>query len=854
MNLFNPATHKNIGRRMVMIALALLMISGVMIYALPTANAAEGFCTLDEHTHEGGCYEIVCGLKQGPQYGPHTHGEDCYTSVLGCDCAEGVEHTDECYTTEKVCTLEEGERVLLGEHEHTLEDCCDIICGMQEHTHTPDCFGGEVENLSVNGVSIEAYMIRPYDYDGYRGYYDGAGNYIPRTAHNIFYERYEITISDYINYPIGEDSDHYIADGSIRVYIPIPRMGDEWGAANSGVDAEGNKISTFAYNTVLDSDAGKNADDNEVCIYYYYMDTYSIAEDASADTVFNKFSYYLENKSDRYSNQKNHNVAEIRFVDPVPGKTYTFTFPTATNEHYPENHDRVNIFSPLCSELVMDEERGTYKRRSYTSGMMGEIITMPSAEGVVWEDTNANGIQDENEPGIAGIPVTYSSGSLTATTDENGRYLITDIAKVGTGDSISIVPDLDRYALSPKDAGDDERLDSDAEMSDTKAVIKGLNVFHESVDGHPTYRREYADIGLVPYVDVNYSWVGSAPAAAVLPDSAEGILSGSEFTAASVSAVANYTFDGWYTDEACTDKFANGDQIIGETTLYGKWKHNTITVSGTKTWENVPGGYTLPEVTVDLMLDGKVVDSTVIAADKNTYSFSGLDRYAANGSELKYSVKEQAVEHFTAAYSEARTDEDGNVVIDITNTGDFVYGDLVITNKVTGTGADKNLKFSFKVEFSAAGSYSMSIYGAGETVPSSGSTGMLGRLSISAAGARAATGTVKSGDTIQLAHGETAVISDLPAGTTYKVTAVDTKGYKVTGTGTNGSVGEDGVKAAFISEKVSSGSSAEGPKTGDNTPDGSIAIVVMQTAMLASLVCVVCMKKLGRKDEETEQF
>jgi len=183
-------------------------------------------------------------------------------------------------------------------------------------------------------------------------------------------------------------------------------------------------------------------------------------------------------------------------------------------------------------------------------------------------------------------------------------------------------------------------------------------------------------------------------------------------------------------------------------------------------------------------------------------------------------------------------------------------GNLTITNKVTGTGADQTLKFSFKVEFASEDSYELRIYGAGETVPASGSTGMLGRLSVSAAGARASTGTIKSGDTIQLAHGETAVIYGLPAGTTYKVAETEVKGYKLTSTGASGTVAQDGVKAAFINEKVSTGSGSdsgsEGPKTGDYSSDNGTAVVMLQVALLASLICAFCIRKLRR--EETSEL
>jgi len=161
-----------------------------------------------------------------------------------------------------------------------------------------------------------------------------------------------------------------------------------------------------------------------------------------------------------------------------------------------------------------------------------------------------------------------------------------------------------------------------------------------------------------------------------------------------------------------------------------------------------------------------------------------------------------------------------------------VTGNLEISNKVTGNDADTTLKFPFKVEFSAVGSYEYQIVGSKT---------------------RAVT-TIKSGDTIELAHGETAVIYGLPAGTTYKVTETDTKGYKMTSTGESGTVAENGAKASFINEKnKTSGGDTNVPKTGDDSTTEVVAIYVMKIAMIAMLLCVISMKKL-KKQGETEQF
>lgn len=73
---------------------------------------------------------------------------------------------------------------------------------------------------------------------------------------------------------------------------------------------------------------------------------------------------------------------------------------------------------------------------------------------------------------------------------------------------------------------------------------------------------------------VDYAYVGDAPSDAVLPSPDENLEFGSAYTAKAQEAVAGWTFDGWYADEACTVKWADGAELPGSMTLYGKWTKN----------------------------------------------------------------------------------------------------------------------------------------------------------------------------------------------------------------------------------------------------------------------------------------
>ena len=78
-------------------------------------------------------------------------------------------------------------------------------------------------------------------------------------------------------------------------------------------------------------------------------------------------------------------------------------------------------------------------------------------------------------------------------------------------------------------------------------------------------------------VSVDYQYVGDRPANAKLPDADKGLEVGSSYTAQTQSPVEGYTFAGWFTDEACTTKWVDGDELSGSMTLYGKWTKNPET-------------------------------------------------------------------------------------------------------------------------------------------------------------------------------------------------------------------------------------------------------------------------------------
>ena len=103
------------------------------------------------------------------------------------------------------------------------------------------------------------------------------------------------------------------------------------------------------------------------------------------------------------------------------------------------------------------------------------VVLYASLGDFVWDDLNANGIQDAGEPGIDGVTVNLLDGSgnptgATTTTDNTGAYSFENLEP---GDySVEFVLPAD-YQFSPKDAGADD-VDSDADTATGKTDVTTL--------------------------------------------------------------------------------------------------------------------------------------------------------------------------------------------------------------------------------------------------------------------------------------------------------------------------------------------------------------------------------------------
>lgn len=180
-----------------------------------------------------------------------------------------------------------------------------------------------------------------------------------------------------------------------------------------------------------------------------------------------------------------------------------------------------------------------------------------------------------------------------------------------------------------------------------------------------------------------------------------------------------------------------------------------------------------------------------------TFTLTGGESKTATGlpAGITYVVTE--ADYFADGYVTTKIGDTGKIVANTTATAAFMntktppppdnpeYGSLTVKKTVTGDLADKDQYFTFTITFDAPGSYSY--------------TG-------------SKSGTIKSGDTVELKHGESITISGLPAGTTYVVTESGNNGYRVYASGDKGTIAANATSTAAFTNARSSV-----PQTGDDS-------------------------------------
>lgn len=158
------------------------------------------------------------------------------------------------------------------------------------------------------------------------------------------------------------------------------------------------------------------------------------------------------------------------FVNLIPG-TYTVKFDTpsgylptvkdvGSNDGQDSDANTVNGLTPTIT-LAGGDDNTTIDAGFYKLARIGDFV---------WEDRNANGVQDGFEPGIAGVTVTLTGTDAfgapvnkSTTTSTTGLYEFTNL--VPGSYIVTFTKPGDTYKSSPSNAGSDDAKDSDASVT-----------------------------------------------------------------------------------------------------------------------------------------------------------------------------------------------------------------------------------------------------------------------------------------------------------------------------------------------------------------------------------------------------
>ena len=138
------------------------------------------------------------------------------------------------------------------------------------------------------------------------------------------------------------------------------------------------------------------------------------------------------------------------------------------------------------------------------------LYQLASVSDFVWDDLNANGIQELGEPGIEGVTVQLFNALNqlveTTTTDVNGLYIFDDLVPGDYFIEFSLPTD---YFFSDQNIGSDDAIDSDANTTSGETGLFFLSS-GEDDDSQDAGMYQLASIGDYVWEDLNYNGIQDA--------------------------------------------------------------------------------------------------------------------------------------------------------------------------------------------------------------------------------------------------------------------------------------------------------------------------------------------------------
>ena len=252
----------------------------------------------------------------------------------------------------------------------------------------------------------------------------------------------------------GNDSKDSDANVLTGIAPPVTLLS---GDNNISIDAGYYKPASLGDFVWEDKNANGQQDNGELPIANVTVSLQNSAGGPALDINGNIVSNTTTNSSGIYS-----------FTNLKPGTDYVVVFtapigyvPSIANSGNDVTDSDANILNGKTSivNLSSGENNPTLDAGYYKLGSIGDYV---------WEDKNANGVQDGNESGIANVTVTLSGTdgtgnpiSLTTTTGSNGQYLFPNLAP---GNYTITFTKPAGYTASPIDLGGNDATDSDANI------------------------------------------------------------------------------------------------------------------------------------------------------------------------------------------------------------------------------------------------------------------------------------------------------------------------------------------------------------------------------------------------------
>ena len=172
--LLRDRRFRRLWSRTISVVAALVVFVTTYALVLPAITMErEAYCGIPAHQHTDACFEqrLICTIPESPG---HRHGDSCYTThqELVCQMEEHTHDPTACYdeegtlvcqlpehthdqtgcwkdVTELTCTTEESDG-----HQHS--DACYenvLVCGMEVHTHSEECYYNPDEDVEANAVA-----------------------------------------------------------------------------------------------------------------------------------------------------------------------------------------------------------------------------------------------------------------------------------------------------------------------------------------------------------------------------------------------------------------------------------------------------------------------------------------------------------------------------------------------------------------------------------------------------------------------------------------------------------------------------------------------------------------------------